>query len=89
MDDHGCRFDRAKEILFYEPGFTVKNLEAKGDDTLKVTVAAGPECTLGMHAYRIRSLGGISNLRLFSVGMCRNLMKSNPITVSRSRSKFR
>jgi hypothetical protein len=74
----GAGLADAKEILFYEPGFTVKSLVAKGDDSLKVTVAAAPDCSLGLHAYRIRSLSGISNLRLFAVGHVPELDEVEP-----------
>jgi hypothetical protein len=64
----GSGLATAKELLFYEPGFTVKSLEAVKEDTLKVTIATTADCELGTHALRIRSLGGVSNLRMFTVG---------------------
>src|SRR6478609_1476206 len=54
----GSGLATAAEILFYTPGFTVKNLESPKDDTLKATIAVAPDCELGLHALRIRSLGG-------------------------------
>src|SRR6476659_1640966 len=58
----GSGLASASEILFYTPGFTVKSLESPKDDTLKATIAVAPDCELGIHALRIRSLGGVSNL---------------------------
>src|SRR5690242_6344980 len=54
----GSGLATVKELMFYEPGFTVKNLEAAKDDTLKATIATSADCELGTHALRIRSLGG-------------------------------
>jgi hypothetical protein len=65
---NGAGLAKVKEILFYEPGFTVKNLVAEKDETLKATIAVAPECQLGVHAIRLRSLTGVSNLRMFTVG---------------------
>src|SRR5262245_23480707 len=48
----GTGLTSAKEILFYTPGFTVKDLVADKDETLKATVAVAPDCQLGIHAIR-------------------------------------
>lgn len=57
-----------REFLFYTPGFTVKKLEAPRDDTLEAVIAVAPDAALGIHAFRLRSLTGVSNLRVFTVG---------------------
>src|SRR5262245_53884776 len=64
----GTGMGNVKELLFYEPGFSVKQIESKADDSLKATIAVAPDCPLGLHAIRLRSLTGVSNLRLFTVG---------------------
>src|SRR5438067_12266413 len=65
---NGSGLATVKEILFYTPGFTVKKIEAEKDDLLKAVVAVWPDCQLGTHALRIRSLGGVSTLRMFTEG---------------------
>jgi hypothetical protein len=76
----GSGMASAKEILFYTPGFTVKSLEPAKDDTLKAVVAVAPDCQLGIHAIRIRSLGGVSNLRTFTVGNLPEVAEAEPNT---------
>lgn len=76
----GSGLASVKEILFYEPGFTVKNIAAEKDDALKATIAVAPECQLGVHAIRLRSLGGVSNLRVFTVGSFPEVAEIEPNT---------
>jgi hypothetical protein len=64
----GARLTDAQEILIYYPGITVKKLEVVNDATLKVAVTIAPDCRLGEHAFRVRTGGGISDLRSFWVG---------------------
>src|SRR5438132_10278306 len=65
---NGSGLATVKEFLFYTPGFTVKKIEAEKDDMLKAVIAVSSDCQLGNHALRIRSLGGVSNLRMFTGG---------------------
>jgi hypothetical protein len=64
----GANLDNAQEILFYTPGFTVKKLEAPADNQLKALVAIAEDAQLGLHAFRLRSTSGVSNLKTFAVG---------------------
>jgi hypothetical protein len=64
----GGRLADAKELLFYSPGITVKSLEATNDGSTKAVVSVAPDCRLGIHAVRLRTATGISNLRTFTVG---------------------
>lgn len=64
----GGRLADAKELLFYSPGLTVKSLEATNDGSTKAVVSIAPDCRLGIHAVRLRTATGISNLRTFTVG---------------------
>src|SRR5262245_8689992 len=76
----GTGLATAKEFLFYTPGITVKSLEAAKDDTLKAVIAVAPDCQLGTHAIRIRSLGGVSNLRTINVGNLAEVAETEPNT---------
>jgi hypothetical protein len=69
---------QVKEILFYSPGFTVTKLEAPSDETLKATVAVAPDCQLGVHAFRLRSTSGVSNLRVFTIGWLPSVAETEP-----------
>jgi hypothetical protein len=64
----GARLGDAQEVLVYYPGVSVKKLEPVNETTLKVTFAIGPDCRLGEHAFRVRTAGGVSDLRTFWVG---------------------
>lgn len=64
----GGRLADAQEILVYYPGITVKKLEVVNDGAVKATLAIAPDCRLGEHAFRVRTAGGISDLRTFWVG---------------------
>jgi len=76
----GSGLTTAKEILFYEPGFRVKSLTAEKDDTLKATIVVAADCQLGVHAIRLRSLGGVSNLRVLTVGTLPEVAEVEPNT---------
>src|SRR6266513_5013497 len=47
---NGTGLATVKEFLFYTPGFTVKNIQAEKDDTLKAVIAVAADCQLGIHA---------------------------------------
>jgi len=65
---NGGRLADAQEILIYYPGITVKKLEVVNDAAVKATLAIAADCRLGEHAFRVRTAGGISDLRTFWVG---------------------
>jgi len=75
---NGSGLANVKEILFYTPGFTVKSLEAKDDASLKAVVAVAADCELGIHAIRMRSATGVSNLRTFTVGHLAEVQEKEP-----------
>jgi len=64
----GGRLADAKELLFYSPGFTVKSLAAENDGAVKAVVTVAADCRVGIHAVRLRTATGVSNLRTFTVG---------------------
>src|SRR5262245_7040895 len=74
----GGRLADAKELLFYSPGFTVKSLEATNDGSTKAVVAIAPDCRLGIHAVRLRTATGITNLRTFTVGNLPEVKEAEP-----------
>lgn len=74
----GQRLGDAQELMLYEPGIRVVKLEPKDDGTVNARLALAPDCRVGLHAVRIRSATGISNLQLFSVGVLPELQESEP-----------
>jgi Bacterial pre-peptidase C-terminal domain len=64
----GSRLADAKEIFLYHPGVSVTKLEVVNDALIKATVKIAPDCRLGEHSARIRTAGGISELKTFWVG---------------------
>src|SRR5262245_3794391 len=73
----GQRLADAKQLLFYSPGFEVKELTAT-DNSVKAKVAVAADCRLGIHAMRLASASGISNLRTFTVGPLPELKEVEP-----------
>ncbi|MGE0534223.1 MAG: pre-peptidase C-terminal domain-containing protein [Pirellulales bacterium] len=67
----------AQSIYFYEPGIEVKSLEP-ADNQVKAHLAISPECRLGIHDFRIRTAGGITNLRTFHVGALPETSEAEP-----------
>ena len=65
---NGGRLADAQEILIVYPGIEVTHFEVVGDKQVKTRLKIAPDCRLGIHAMRVRSASGISNLRTFMVG---------------------
>jgi hypothetical protein len=64
----GQRLDDAQEILFYEPGITVKEVKPNGANSCRAKVAVDPDARIGEYRFRVRTESGISPLRTFFVG---------------------
>ncbi len=74
----GARLTDAKEVLFYSPGFTVKEFKVLKDDSVQVTVQVAPDCRLGEHAVRMRTSTGITELRTLFVGALPVIAEKEP-----------
>ncbi|MGI8980351.1 MAG: PPC domain-containing protein [Pirellulaceae bacterium] len=74
----GGRLQDAKELLFYSPGISVTSLEAVNDGTVKAKLNVAADCRLGIHAVRVRTLTGVSNLRTFTVGALPEVKEVEP-----------
>src|SRR3954468_8616926 len=64
----GSRLDDTQELVFYEPGISVLKLDASKTNIVKAQIKIAPDCALGEHHLRIRTAGGVSELRTFQVG---------------------
>ena len=76
----GARLADAQELLFYSPGIDVTELKADSDNVVKAKLKISPQCRLGIHAVRLRSATGISNLRTFTVGPLPEVPEQEPNT---------
>jgi hypothetical protein len=76
----GARLADAQELLFYSPGIDVTELKADSETVVKAKLKISPQCRLGIHAVRLRSATGISNLRTFTVGPLAEVPEQEPNT---------
>ena len=63
----GARLTDPRELMLYAPGVTCTKLAAKDENTVAVTLKAAADCKLGEHAFRLRTPGGLSELRTLTV----------------------
>lgn len=64
----GARLSDAAELLFYKPGITVAELKPGENNTIVATCAVAPDCPLGEHPLRLRTAGGVTELRTVWIG---------------------
>jgi hypothetical protein len=63
----GARIDDAKEMLSYTPGIEVTSFVAENANKIKAKIKATADCPTGLHALRLATESGISNLRYIGV----------------------
>lgn len=64
----GARLGDIQQLLFYSPGIAVTKVEPVNDGQAKATLQIAADCRLGIHALRVRTATGVSNLMTFTVG---------------------
>ena len=74
----GARLGDVQQLLFYTSGVEVVALTPVNDSSFKAKLKAAADCRLGMHALRVRTATGISNLRTFSVGALPEIAEVEP-----------
>jgi len=74
----GRRLEDAQELMLYENGIEVTDLTVEKDNLVRAKLKIAPDCRLGLHAVRIRTETGISDLRLFSVGALPQVAEEEP-----------
>jgi hypothetical protein len=74
----GGRLKDAKELLFYDPGLECRKLEAISDNEVKATLAVAASCRIGAHPFRLRTPGGLSELKVVSVSRFPVIAESEP-----------
>jgi hypothetical protein len=63
----GTRLEDFETLLFYDPGFTVKSVEAVSAGKVDLTIAVAADASLGSHLVRVRTRTGLSHPRQFFV----------------------
>ena len=65
---NGDRLQDAQEIICYEPGLQIVKLSLVTNKVVQAQVKLAPDCNLGERHLRVRTAGGVSELRTFFVG---------------------
>ncbi len=63
----GARIDDVHKLLIYSPGIEVVELKAESASKVLATLKIAEDCLPGLHAFRVATRSGISNMRYFSV----------------------
>lgn len=74
----GRRLEDVKELMLYGPGVEVVALEEAKDNRFKAKLKIAPDCRLGIHAVRVRTASGISDLMTFMVGTLPPVAEKEP-----------
>ncbi|MES2475677.1 MAG: PPC domain-containing protein [Verrucomicrobiota bacterium] len=74
----GKRLEETQEILFYQPGIHVVSLQSIDERHSVAKLAIAPDATLGEHSIRVRTAGGLSELRSFWVGQFPTVREVEP-----------
>ena len=64
--------------LVHDPGITLVEMKEATGDHATCVLRLAPDCRVGAHAIRVRTLTGASNLRLFSVGALTEVSETEP-----------
>lgn len=74
----GNRLADAQEVMLYGPGVEVVAITEPKDNQFKAKVKVAPDCRLGIHAVRVRTASGLSNLVTFMVGPLPEVAEKEP-----------
>jgi hypothetical protein len=74
----GARLGDAHSLLFYTPGLTATNITKVDDNNIKATIHAAAETACDLHAFRVVTNTGLSNMRLFNVSALPSVAEVEP-----------
>jgi pre-peptidase len=74
---NGSRLDDAQEVVFYGSGIQCTKIDNK-TNSVKARFKIASDCRLGEHQFRVRTTGGISDLRTFWVGALPETAEKEP-----------
>jgi hypothetical protein len=75
---NGARLDKSPEVVFSGEGIKVLKIDSVKTNSIRATVRIAPDCKLGEHQLRVRTAGGVSELRTFWVGAYTNVAEFEP-----------
>lgn len=78
LELNGNRLENPEQLLLYKPGVEVLGLEAKAPNQVIARLRIALEAPLGEHAFRLRTKGGLTYLRTFSVSPFSSLSEAEP-----------
>ncbi len=67
-----------EEIMFYEPGFSVKEIKPVNANSFKAVISVSPDARLGEQVCQVRTKTGISDFRTFFVGYMPEVDEKEP-----------
>ncbi|MBL6705049.1 MAG: PPC domain-containing protein [Planctomycetaceae bacterium] len=67
-----------EEIMFYEPGFSVKEFKPVNANSFKAVVSVSPDARLGEQVCQVRTKTGISDFQTFYVGYMPDIDEKEP-----------
>jgi hypothetical protein len=74
----GGNLSDAVDLLFYDPGVTMNSLTVTNTNEVKCNLTIAPDAEPGLHAFRVRTKSGVSNLCLMSVGNLNEIDETEP-----------
>ena len=74
----GARLGDAHSLLFYTPGLSATNIAKVDDNNIKATIHATAETACDIHAFRVVTNTGLSNMRLFNVSALPSVAEVEP-----------
>ncbi|HEY2157108.1 MAG TPA: pre-peptidase C-terminal domain-containing protein, partial [Isosphaeraceae bacterium] len=63
----GARLKEAREVVFYGTGLECSKLVAASENEVRATLRASADCPIGPHPFRVRTPGGLSELKVVHV----------------------
>ncbi|MDZ4851653.1 MAG: hypothetical protein SGI77_20390 [Pirellulaceae bacterium] len=74
----GERLGDAHQVMFYTPGIEVSDIKALDDKKIKMTVTASKDADCDLHAFRVVTKTGLSNMRLLGVSPFPSIAEVEP-----------
>lgn len=78
IDLTGTRIGDAKQLLFYTPGMEATSITKVDDNKIKVMVTSAADAACELHAFRVITATGISNLRYLGVSPFPTVTEAEP-----------
>ena len=74
----GARLGDANALLFYSPGLSASNIVKVDANNITATITAEPTVLPDLHAFRVVTNTGISNMRLLGVSAMPTVLEAEP-----------